>query len=102
MIPYCSSETGEVCTAYGVIQRMFLHKFWPADDAPEKVVAVADWYEVVGINPVNRLPLVKLQPHFNSCSLVFLEDCVPANCKLLPTDPFVAQSPTSTFDVIMH
>ena len=90
MTEYVSQESKEVVTAYGVIQRMFTHRFWPQEDAPTKVVAVADWYEQVGVNPVNGLPLIRYQSNFNSCSLVFLEDCVPQNCSLFPTDPFIA------------
>jgi hypothetical protein len=101
MTEYMHLESGQKAIAYGIINRMFTHRFWPQDDAPTKVVAVAEWYEQVGVNAVNKLPLVKYQPHFNSCSLVFLEDCLPRNCSLFPTDPFNVQ-PEPTFDVILH
>ena len=100
MSEYITSEDNQVAIAYGVIQRMFTHRFWPQDDGPTKVVAVADWYEQEGTNPVNNLPLVRYNPNFSSCSLVFLEDCMPQNCSLLPTDPFTGVQ--GTYDAVLH
>jgi hypothetical protein len=56
MVEYLVKETGEKAVCWGRIQRMFVHRLWPDDDAPTKVVAYADWYEQVGTNPVNHLP----------------------------------------------
>ena len=102
MTNYITSENNQVAIAYGIIQRMFTHRFWPQDDAPTKVVALADWYEQEGTNPVNTLPIVRYNANFSSCSLVFLEDCLPENSSLFPTDPFSDVHGTDTYDVIRH
>lgn len=88
MMNYISSETGNVVTAYGKIQRMFVHRMFDDESADSKVVIQADWYEHVGTNPVNGLPQVQFNPNFNACSLAFLDQCIPQNFMFGKSDPW--------------
>ena len=98
MMQYQSLETRQVVMGYGRITDMYIHRFWPEEGAPEKIIVVADWYEQIGTNPVNGLPQIRFQQNFSSCQLAFLEDCVPKSCKFLPSNPF--DDSCDLFDVI--
>jgi hypothetical protein len=102
MMNYLSAETGQEVIGYGVIQKMFTHQFWPDDpEAPEKVIVQADWYELVGANPINGLPQIRRNNNFNACSVAFLDMCVAANCIFMPSDP-ITHPANGLFDVILH
>ena len=80
---------------------MYLHPFWPNDpEAPRKIVIEADWYEQVGTNQTNGLPQIKFQANFSSCSLAFLDDCIPENCTFFPSNPW--DDNCDLFDVLLH
>ena len=92
---------GNIIFRYGVITRMFQHSFWPNDpEAPKKVIIEADWYEQVGTNAVNGLPQITFQPNFASCSVAFLDDCIPDNCVFFPSNPWDPNC--KLFDVVLH
>lgn len=102
MMKYLSAESGDVVVGYGIIESMFVHKFWPDDpEAPEKVIIQADWFEQVGTNPTNGLPQIKRNPNFNACSVAFLDMCTAANCVFMKSDPFSFPS-NELFDVVLH
>jgi hypothetical protein len=80
---------------------MFLHSFWQHDpQAPRKLVIQANWYEQIGINPVNGLPQIEYNENFGSCSLAFLDDCIAENCAFFPSSPWDATC--HRFDVVLH
>ena len=95
------SHTHTYLNRYAVITNMFLHSFWQHDpQAPRKVVIQANWYEQVGINPVNGLPQIEYNENFGSCSLAFLDDCIPENCTFFPSSPW--NETCHRFDVVLH
>jgi hypothetical protein len=77
---------------------MFTHAAHAGDDP--KVVIQATWYEKIGVNPVNGLPQIKPQPNFDSCSVTFLDQCVPLNCVFFPSNPW--DTDCDLQDVLLH
>ena len=66
---------------------MFMHLMHPEEDAPTLFVASCDWYEKEGVDDGTGLTRVRLNPNFDACKLVSIQDCIPMNIVLWPVSP---------------
>ena len=88
--------------AYGRIQKMFKHRMYPGAAAPCLFVANCDWYELVRVDDVTGLPVIRYNENFEACKLVDLETCVRSNCVFWPHDPLNADSDLYTVIANKH
>ena len=86
--------------AYARIVDIFEHRMYPHRESPARVIIECKWYEEVGINPVNGLPMIRLNENWEVARYAFLDTCVAADVVYWPTDPFDAEC--ETMDVIRH
>lgn len=86
--------------AYARIVDIFEHRMYPHRESPARVIIECEWYEEVGINPVNGLQMIRLNENWEVARYAFLDTCVAADVVYWPTDPFDAEC--ETMDVIRH
>ena len=95
MAEFIEAETQEVTMAYGRILNLFLHCLHP--DAEPEVIAECDWHDEVGNNPISGNVQICPNPNFDACRMVFLKNCVAANCVYWPSS---MEDDNDLYDVI--
>jgi hypothetical protein len=99
---HVEEKTNTIERAYGRIMEMYEHRMHPGDDSPTRVIIECKWYELVGTDPVNHLPVVKYNPNWDESRHVFLDTCIPASCRFWPQNPFVEPTDDMFYNVIQH
>lgn len=77
--------------AVGRITDMYVHTLFGKKgraDHKWSVFIKADWYEPVGLNPVNGLLQVKQNDFWDRCGIVNITQCHATNCVFWPSNPF--------------
>lgn len=81
-------------TAYGQIERMFMHSIAPG--SPQQVVLQVEWLDLQNDATEHKLPVVRRAPDsaFNrNAKYTFLELCLPYNVAVLRRDPLDSTNP---------
>lgn len=102
-VPNQSKTTTVNC--YGVVKELYVHFMSKPEQSTYKLTAaklakfkepwilcaICEWYEDAGTNPVNGLPQIRPNKHWQEdCPLINLHSCIGANVAFWPSNPFDA------------
>jgi hypothetical protein len=95
-------SNGKETLAVGRIHKLYVHKLHDGADSPWDVFVGAEWFEHVGLNPVNGLLQIRKNDCWNKCDFTNLRNCLSINCVFWLSDPFADKTLMSLYDVITH
>ena len=109
------NEEKKLKISVGRITDIYVHTLFGKEgraDHKWSVFIKADWYEPVGVSPVNGLLQVQQNDFWDRCGIVNITSCHAINCVFWPSDPFPLLNKQKTkrkqskhqvtYDVITH